>query len=351
MKRLLILIAALAFAPAMLAPFAVGKTAEDQAAAQDPKAEEAAAYKAWYDANAAKDYPKAMELAKAYLEKFPSGNYAKYLKETWLPGLFNQAIKVGNIEEMIRIGKIALALDPDSLDYLLAMINQIRTKEFFATPQNFSHASDYSDFARRAMPLIESGKTPTGTKDFKKEPVLAFLNYDLGLIENSNKNQDKALEYYEKAAALDPSTAAYFRDCGVIHQVKYLPAAKKYQAFSDADRDAAEPKPEVKAALDEVKKEADAVINCWVRYMGLTMEKPSDTRKQVETVLTELYKFRNNGSTEGLQKLIEQNKSSATPVKMPPPAEPAKTSTEQKPAEQNAASAKPVNAKPANKKP
>lgn len=339
--------AALVIAPGILASLASAKPLDSQPVVQEPDKEEMAAYSAWYDVRTT-DIPKAMELAKTYLEKFPKGKYAAYLKDTWFPGLFNQAVKAGNVEDMLRIGKIVLGMDVNNLDYLLAMINQVRTKEIFGTPQNFAHAADYADFAKRAIALIESGKTPTGAKDFKKEPVLAFLNYDLGLIENNNKNQDKALEYYEKAAALDPSVAAYFRDCGVVHQARYLTAAKKYQAFPDADRDAPDPKPDVKAALDEVNRESDAVINCWVRYMGLTTDKPSDTRKQIEGVLTELYKFRNNGSTDGLQKLIDANKTSPTPVKMSPPSAPAKpTAAEQKPGEQSAA----TSAKPATKKP
>jgi hypothetical protein len=61
--------------------------------------------------------------------------------------------------------------------------------------------------------------------------------------------------------------------------------------------------------------------------------------------LTDLYKYRNNGSDAGLQKLIDENKTSATPVKMTPPAEPKQPTAEQKPADQSAA--KPGNSQPA----
>jgi tetratricopeptide (TPR) repeat protein len=353
MKRLLVLIAALAFAPAMLAPFAVGKTAEDQPAAQDTKAEEAAAYKAWYDANAAKDYPKAMELAKAYVEKYPSGQNVAYLKEKWIPStrtiLFNQAIAQKNMADMIRIGKEVLADNPDNLDYLIAMSVQIRTNELFASPPNFAHAAEAAEFTEKAMKLIEGGKTPTPnpSSPFDKNKTLAFFDQTLAVIDDHNKNIDKALERYRHAASLDAMNPLYFFHAGRLHQEKYLAAAKKYQEIPEADREATPLKPEVKTALDEVNKQADGVINAWVRYLGLTADKPTtgDTRSKVEGVVSELYKFRNNNSTDGLAKLIEQNKTSPTPVNMTPPPEPAKTTAEQKPAE-SAATTKPVSKKP-----
>lgn len=352
MKRLL-LIAALMFAPAMLASFAAAKTAEGQAAAQDPKAEEAAAYKAWYDANAAKDFAKAMELAKAYVEKYPGGQNVAYLKEKWIPStrttLFNQAISQKNMGDMIRIGREVLADNADNLDYLIAMSVQLRTNELFATPPNFAHSKDAAEFTERAMKLIEGGKTPTPnpSSPFDKNKTLAFFDQTLAVIHDQEKNIDKALERYRHAASLDPMSPLYFFHVGRLNQEKYLAAAKKYQDLPEADREASPPSPEVKAALDDVNKYADGVINGWVRYLGLTADKPNDTRARVESVVTELYKFRNNNSIDGLAKLVEQNKTSPTPVSMSAPVDPPKTAAEQKPAEQNA----PTNGKSPTKKP
>ncbi|MEK6300650.1 MAG: hypothetical protein AABO41_08020 [Acidobacteriota bacterium] len=354
MKRLLVLIAALLFTPATVTSFAVAKTAEDQAAAaQDPKAEEAAAYAKWYEANAAKDNPKAMELAKAYVEKYPGGQNVEYLKTKWIPAtrttLFNQAIAQKNMADIIRIGRDALADNPDNLDYLSALWFQIRTNELFASPPNFAHAAEAAEFTERAMKLVEGGKTPTPNPNnpFDKNKTLAFFHQTLAVIEDHNKNLDKALEHYQHTASLDPMNPLYFFQIGRLNQEKYLAAAKKYQEMPEADRDASPPKPEAKAALDEVNKYADGVINAWVRYLGLTADKPTtgDTRSKVEGVVTELYKFRNNNSTDGLAKLIEQNKTSAAPVSMPPPADPPKATAEQKPAESA------VTVKPAVKKP
>ena len=366
MKKSLIIMAALMFSLALFVPLASAKTIVPGPVAQDPTPEEAAAYKLWFDANGAKDYPKAMELAKAYLEKFPSGKYADYLKNKWIPSLnpffFNKAVESKSVPEIIRIGKEVLAKDPDNLDYLSALVVQIRTLELFANPPNFAHAAEAAEFAERAIKLIEAGKTPTGADPakFNKNVTLAYLHQTLAVIYDHDKNLDKALAEYEKAAALEPSNAAFFFHCGRIHNDRYAAAAQKYDAaqkkadaIPEADRKAADPKPEVKAALEEAKSalaevngQADAVINCWARFLGLTVEKNpwGPTRAQIEKAFTDLYKYRHNDSIEGMQKLIDDNKTSPTPVKMTPPSE---VPAAQKPAaDQNTAAGKPAVKKP-----
>ncbi len=341
MKRTLLMMAALTFSLALFVPLASAETNVPGAVAQDPTPEEAAAYKAWFDANAAKDFPKAMELAKAYLEKFPSGKYAGYLKDKWIPSLypffFNKAVADKNVAEIIRIGKEVLARDPDNLDYLSALVVQIRTLELFANPANFAHAAEAAEFAERAIRLIEAGKMPTGAdpKVFNKNVTLAYMHQTLAVIYDHDKNVDKALAEYDKAAALEPSNPAFFFHSGRIHNDKYAAGTQKYEAaqkkvdaIPEADRNAAEPKPDVKAAVEEakaafteVKNQAEAVVNCWVRYVALTADKPSPTQTTVRGVVTEMYKFRNNSSDAGLDKLIEENKTSPVPVKMSPPPE------------------------------
>ena len=368
MKRTLLMMAALTFSFALYVPLATATTIVPGPVAQDPTPEEAAAYKAWFDANNAKDFVKANDLAKAYLEKFPSGKYAEYLKNKWIPSLhpffFNKAVEAKNVAEIIRIGKEVLARDPDNLDYLSALVVQIRTLELFANPPNFTHAAEAAEFAERAIRLIEAGKTPTGAdpKVFNKNVTLAYMHQTLAVIAENGKNVDKALAEYDKAAALEPSNPAFFFHCGRIHNDKYAANAQKYDAaqkkvdaIPEADRNAAEPRPEVKTAVDEakaaftqVKNEAEAVVNCWVRYVALTSDKPSETRNTVLGVVTGLYKFRNNNSEDGLQKLIDDNKG-PTPVKMSPPPE---AVPQPKPAAEPNAAAKPnTPTKPNGKKP
>ena len=72
MKKMLATVAALTFLMALSVPLAFADVTSAQPVAQDPAADEAAAYKAWYDAYTAKDLAKEMELGKAFVEKFPN---------------------------------------------------------------------------------------------------------------------------------------------------------------------------------------------------------------------------------------------------------------------------------------
>jgi tetratricopeptide (TPR) repeat protein len=307
---------------ALFVPFA--SAYETQAAAQDQKQEEADAYKAWYEANNAKDIPKAVELARAYLSKYPTGQYADYLKK-WVVGVrsnqYNEAIKAKNVNEMIRIGKEVLAETPEDLNYLISLALNIRVNELFASPANFSHAADAANFSQRAIALIESGKMPAGTDQSKwnKNGTLAWLYQNLAVIEAKNGNTDKALEYYKKSSTTDPNDAGLnafnYLACGSLHQAKYQAAAKKFSELPEADRADVDNKPEVKAVLDEVNKQADMVIECWARFMASPKSADyGETRAKVDQALKDLYKYRHPDSADGLQKLIDQYRNGNPPA-------------------------------------
>ena len=344
MKKIIATVAVLMFLLALSAPLVFAQDASAKPAAQDPAAEEAAAYKAWYDAYTAKDITKEMELGKTFVEKYPSSKYADFVKKDIVRVrslLLNQAVQAKNTPEIIRIGKEAMAADPESVDYPYFLASQLRSLD-----TNFQYATDTAQFTQTAMRMIEAGKKPTIVKDFNDKQVLAYFHDTLASIDEHNKDTDKALEHYEHATMLDPANARYFFNCGRLHQGRYATAAAEYQKLPEADRTAPEPKPEVKAALDKVNAEADGVINCWARFLGLPKnDYPPDVKQKVQTALTDLYKYRNNNSDAGLQKLIDDNKASATPVKMTPPVEPKPPTAEQKPADQT--TAKPGNGQPA----
>jgi hypothetical protein len=340
MKRLLTIIAALSFSLALFVPLAEANAKGAGTAAQDQAKEEADAYGAWYTAYKAQDAVKTLELGKAFVEKFPSSKYVTFIKNDFLREysiLFNKAVAEKNVGEIVRVGNEVLASNADNLDYIWAILVQIRQNELSASPGNFAHASQATDLAQRAIRLFEAGKALTGVdpNTFKLKVTLAYLHQTLAIIYDHDKSTDKTLAEYEKTADLDPANATYFFHLGRIHNDKYNAAAQRYDAaqkkvdaMPDADRSAAEPKPEVKAALDdakaalaEVKNQSEAVINCWARYVALTADKPSEARTTVLGVVTGLYKFRNNNSEEGLSKLLEDNRTSPTPVKWTPPAD------------------------------
>src|SRR6185295_12601621 len=134
------------------------------------------------------------------------------------------------IAGVIRIGKEVLASDPDNLDYIWAVLLQIRTNEI--AKNNFSHAADATDLTQRAIRLFEGGKTLTGVdpSKFNLNVTLAYLHQTLALIHDNAKDADKALAEYTKAAELDPANVSYFFHSGRIYNDKYNVAAQKYEA-------------------------------------------------------------------------------------------------------------------------
>jgi tetratricopeptide (TPR) repeat protein len=299
---------------------AIASVALAQDAAKEK--EHADAYKAWYDANAAKDYPKAYELAKTYLEKFPSGQYADYLKK-WVVQirlyLFNEARKQKNINEELRLANEALASDPENIDYIYPLAIDIRTLELYANPPNYTHEAQAVDFIQRSIKLIEAGKMLTGTDASKwnKNVILAFLTQTLAALEQKNKNSDKALELYKKAISLDPSVANNFLQAGSLYYEKYSAVAKKFDALPTEKKQKPEDDPEAKALLDDLNAQADAVIDSWARFLALTLKdaaKWGQTRTQIEEAAVALYKFRHPDSPTGFQDMVNKYAASAPPT-------------------------------------
>ena len=174
MKKVIATVAVLMFMLALSAPLAFAHAVSAQPVAQDAAADEAALYKKWYDYNTAKDYVNGLEAAKAYLDKYPNGQYAAYLKK-WVPqaraALLKAAVDTKNLADIDRIGKDMMAADPDNLDYALFLASQLRTSD-----TNFQYAPDTEQFTETSIRLIEAGKTPTqqpNTPAFNKGVTVA----------------------------------------------------------------------------------------------------------------------------------------------------------------------------------
>ncbi|MCI0487003.1 MAG: hypothetical protein L0229_10425 [Blastocatellia bacterium] len=328
MKRALITMAVAGLMLAIFSPLAQAHTSGtgryQPVLQDDPKKEEYELYKKWYDANNNKEYVKAMAYAKEFLEKFPNGQNVDYLKNTWMPQmkpivrgiLFEEARKNKNTAEMIRVAREALAEDPENLDYIYLVTYHLR-QNHLVTPNNYSYVSEAAEFTGKAIQLVGAGKVPKVVDQTKwnQNQVLAYLNETMGKIEEHKKDDDKALEYYAKAASLDPSKPIHFFDVGRLHQKKYVQAVAAYNKFTDEQKQAPEDQmlPEVKAAFDEVNKQVDKVIDSWARFVALTANKTEwiTTRDQVNGELVKLYNYRHPDTPDGLQKLIDQYRTGA----------------------------------------
>jgi tetratricopeptide (TPR) repeat protein len=309
----LLLAAVLAFAPA---------------AAQEVVQDEGAAYRAWHAASQAGDNAKAVEAAKAYLAQYPTGQYAEFIKK-WLPNALmtalDAAIKEKRTADMISTGREILAADPENLNVLYALAFNIRRNELLASPPSFSNAPAAVELSKKAISLVESGKTLTGVQSFDKNATLAWLTQILAVVEQKNGAAGEAIKLYEKSTAFAPADPAIAGQnllrVFTLRQAAYGDAAKAYNAFPEADRSAAEPTPEVKAARDKVNAEADALIGSAAGFVAFAKVKglAPAMKDRVNQVLETVYKsrFPEDASLAGLQKIL-QEKEMAVGAAAPP---------------------------------
>jgi hypothetical protein len=308
LRKTLVAIALVAAATLALIPAA-------PAVAQEVVQDEGEAYRAWYEANQAKDFPKAVEAAKAFLAQYPTGQYAASIKK-WLPPYeFDAAVKEKRTSDMVKAGRELLAADPENLTIFYVLAFNIRRNEIFARPQNLQNLDAAVEFAGKAIPQIEAGKTPPGFQTFDKNATLGWMTQILAVSEQKNGSPEKAIELLEKSASLAPQDATVvvpaLLGTIMLRQTKYTAAAKALQALPPADLAAPEPKPEVKAARDAFDGEADLFIDVAARYLAYAKVRnlpASPTRDKVSQTLETVYKnrFPQDTALAGLQKVLQE---------------------------------------------
>jgi tetratricopeptide (TPR) repeat protein len=283
------------------------------AVAQEVVQDEGSVYRAWHDANQAKDNAKAMAAAKAYLEQYPAGQYADFMKK-WYGNAqmtaLDTAIKQKRTADMISVGRQVLAADPENLNVLYALAFNLRVNELMA--QKFDHAKDAKEFSRQAISLVEAGKTLAGVPNFNKDATLAWLYQSLAIMEGNDGDPKEAIKLYEKSSALAPDDVAIkgrnLLNVLAIQQGSYAEAARAFNALPEADRGAAEPPDAVKAAREALNAEGDALIETAADFVAFGKAKslPAATVDKVNQLLETVYKgrFPEDAALEGLKKIL-----------------------------------------------
>jgi len=312
------------FLPKTLAPMAIGVlacaatallVAAPRPVFAQASPEEAIAYAAWRGADEAKDQPKAIAGAEAYLKQFPAGWYAGFLKK-WLSqtrlSALNAAIQAKDIDGMIAAGRQILSLDPENLNVLYALAYNLRLRELLASPQKLDHAQEAKEFAQKAVTLVEGGKTLTGVASFDKDGTLAWLYQTLAVVEDNGGDPKQATKLYEKSSGLAPEDVSIkgrnLLSLIAMQQGAYTEAAKAFKALPEAERTAAEPSAAFTAAREALDGEADTLIETAATFVafGQTKALPAATVEKVSQLLETVYKGRHpeDPSLDGLKKVL-----------------------------------------------
>jgi hypothetical protein len=288
-----------------------------------------AARKKWKDSQTAKsptevdDYKAAYDIAKQYVDKYGAADdeYAKYVKG-FVAGYenFQKTARKGNVDKLIKdkkyaeafaAGKQVLAEDPNDL----ATLFLLSRGALIANDESLN--ADATTYAKKALELVGQGKTfQEGTPIPNKDEVLAILNYALGWFARKSSPSESATYFYQaaqynsglkkEAQTYDLLAAAYEKD--------YETVAKDYAAkYPD---DASRQTPEGKAATDKLNAVTDRLIDAYAREVAYAGTDPKNAPLKTRAMarLTELYKFRHDGSDAGLNEFIASVTSKPLPT-------------------------------------
>jgi hypothetical protein len=266
----------------------------------------------------------AYEAAKEYMRRYnkEDDQYTRYLK-TWIAayeedervrrlaaeradreqqllGSFTQR----DFAKAYGLAKQVLADNPENVRVLIALGYGAVAASTEARNESFN--AEATNYAQKAIQLIESGKAPETWAPFKsKEDVIASLHYAIGFYDLKTK-PDEAITHLIKAAEsaterkTAPSTYYYLA-------IGYQNGPYKRLSDDYKRRFANQPEtPESKAAIDGVNKVIDHIIDAYARAIALAGNDAQHQANKAEWTkrVTDLYKFRHENSDAGLNELI-----------------------------------------------
>ena len=197
---------------------------------------------------------------------------------------------------------------PDALA-LLVQLAAIGTDQ--AKKQNAKFIPQTIQYTAHAIELIEGDKKPAHFDDARwkeyKDQTLAQLYQSRGLLNFAKGDRAEAKANYTKASQLNPSDAYNFIMLAALLNDEYQTEGQRYQTMpAGATRD---------EQLKKVQALLDGVIDTYAHAVALAEGNAAlqQIRQQYAQDLETYYKYRHNGSAEGMQQLIDKYKASPKP--------------------------------------
>jgi hypothetical protein len=205
-------------------------------------------------------------------------------------------------------GAAFLSHAPDALG-LLVQLAAIGTD--LAKKQNAKFVPQSIQYTTHAIELIEADKKPADIDDVRwkeyKAQTLPGLYQTRGLLNLAKGDRAEAKINYLKASQLNPADAYNFVMLAAMVNDEYQSEAKQYQSMAaGTTRD---------AQLKKVQALLDSVIDAYAHAVALSQGNPAlqQIQQQYAQDLESYYKYRHNGSTEGMQQLIDKYKAPPKP--------------------------------------
>lgn len=236
------------------------------------------------------------------------------------PFLVDEYVKADRHADAFKVGSAYISANDDDVAVRaqLAIVGVMQAQK-----QNAAYAQQSMQYAAKGIEMIEADKKPANLTDAQwgdyKVKVLAQLYQASGLFGMMTGDPAAARAKLEKASKLNPSDPMSFALLGNVLNDEYQQLAKQYQAANGAAKD---------EALKKAQDKMDSLIDVYAQAIAVADGKPEykNIHDQLRQDIEPYYKFRHNGSTDGLQQLIDKYKAAAaatTPAATPAAAAPA----------------------------
>jgi hypothetical protein len=259
------------------------------------------------------DEAKAYDAAKKYLACAGSEDtdITKYLKK-WV-GSYEEVSQKQKLPTLIytakdypgafAYGKELLAKDPENLK---ALIDLGYAGYLASVAKNNSFNADAINYAKKAIQLLESGKTVDAWAPFaNKDEALAYLNYSIGALTVTH-DPSSALSYLIKAATFEstlkkvPYTYSYI--AGAYETGPYAKQSADYQTKYQGKDET----PESKLALANINQIVDRMVDAYARAVAAAGSDSAYTKQKPEwqESLSTWYKYRHDKSEAGMPEMV-----------------------------------------------
>jgi hypothetical protein len=216
-------------------------------------------------------------------------------------------LSLKRVDDAFAHAALILAKEPENVA-VMSHLAIAGTEE--AKRQNAKHVPVSLQYGLKAIELIEANKKPAYLDDARWESqksMLPLLYLETGILSLVSGKPAEAKPRFEKAAALNPAEPTSYALLGNV-------VDGEYQKLAEAHRTMPAGK-EKDETLKKATELMDKVIDLYARALGLSAGKPEHKplQDQLLQAITPYYKYRHNGSTDGLQQLIDKYKTPATP--------------------------------------
>ena len=284
-------------------------SSREQSQQQSITQAQAELYERWR-ANINRNQTLAHEAGRDYLGRYPEpGEYAAHVRR-WVTAYeresrkleFLRLFKSQKYPELFRVGEQVLAEEPE---HLKTIIHLAYAGYLAAGQGDDSFGEAALAHARRAVLLVDSGRASDWQPFADQQDALGHLHFVIGEL-SIKSDPEEAARLFRRAVeiggAVGRTPVLYSRLAAAYVADRYEPLSKDYESRY-AGR---EPSDESRAALTKVNAVVDLVIDAYARAVAFAGDDPryAEARRRWSDELTRFYKFRHNGTTDGLEAFI-----------------------------------------------